>query len=490
MKNSERRRQGFFSMCAACLACAIACAVAPTIARAAPQQQVQRRPNVVIVLTDDQGTLDARCFGSTDLHTPAIDGLAAAGIRFTQAYAHTVCCPARAMIMTGRYPQRSDVNSWVQGRIYGPRGRNMLPAEVTLAEALAAAGYRTALFGKWHLGADRDHGPTRQGFHEFFGIRGGFIDNYAHNQLHGTGAHDLFEGTEEVFHRGQYFPDLIVDRALSFIESNQDVPFFLYFALNIPHYPEQALARHRKRYRELPEPRRSYAAMISTTDDYIGRLITQLGALKLLEDTIVVFMSDNGHSEEDYQIQVDGHLSGYPRGHNYGANGGGGNTGRWIGAKGSFLEGGIRVPAVLSYPGKLPRGHVRGQAITAMDWYPTILELCGVEIPAGVKLDGHSVLPLVEDEDAPGRYSAMHWQWQNGWMVRQGNWKLIQNGILGLGRKKLDKVYLANLDGEEPERKNHARERPEIVRRLRQLHEEWQREVAPKDLVGSQESPP
>ena len=448
------------------------------------------RPNVVIILTDDQGTLDAACFGSADLDTPAIDALAERGVRFTQAYSHTVCCPARAMLMTGRHPQRSDVNSWMQGRIHGPQGRNMYRREVTLAEALKAAGYSTALFGKWHLGAAEGHGPTEQGFDHFFGIRGGFIDNYVHYQLHRTGAHDLFKGTEEVFHRGHYFPDTITDRALSFIEQNQARPFFLYLALNIPHYPEQALSRHRKRYQEMPEPRRSYAAMISTTDDYIGRILTQLDALKLTDNTIVVFMSDNGHSEEDYQIKVDGHLSGYPQGHNYGANAGGGNTGPWIGAKGSFLEGGIRVPAVLSYPGKLPQGIVRDQPITAMDWYPTILELCGVKVPEGVELDGHGVLPLIEDESAAGRYSVMHWQWQNGWMVRQDNWKLIHNGSLGLGREKLDKVYLANLDDPQPERTNHAQEQAEIVERLTQLHEEWLLEVTPEAETDSQESLP
>jgi arylsulfatase A-like enzyme len=448
------------------------------------------RPNVVIILTDDQGTLDANCFGSTDLHTPAMDKLAANGVRFTQAYAHTVCCPARAMLMTGRHPQRSNVNSWMQGQMYGPTGRNMLQSEITLAEVLRAKGYRTGLFGKWHLGAHPNHGPTKQGFDEFFGIRDGFIDNYVHYQLHRTGFHDLYEGTKEMFHRGHYFPDMITDRALSFVERNQDVPFFLYFALNIPHYPEQSLARHGERYQHLRNPRRSYAAMISTTDDYVGRVLTQLEALKLLDDTIIVFMSDNGHSEEDYQIKVERHLSGYPRGHNYGANGGGGNTGPWIGAKGSFLEGGIRVPAILSYPKELPKGIVRDQAVTTMDWYPTILELCGVRAPTDVQFDGHSVLPLVRDKTAPSRYSVMHWQWQQSWMVREGDWKLLANDKHWSGRERLAAVHLANLADEQPERRNHALQHPDVVKRLTRLHEQWAQAVTPKELPQFQESPP
>jgi arylsulfatase A len=141
------------------------------------------------------------------------------------------------MFMTGRHPQRSGINSWTQSRTWGPRGINMLLSEVTLAEVLREKGYRTGLFGKWHLGAHPDHGPVKQGFDEFFGMRNGFIDNYVHYQLHGTGFHDLFEGDEEVFFRGQYFPDLIADRAISFIARNQDRPFFLYYALNLPTIP-------------------------------------------------------------------------------------------------------------------------------------------------------------------------------------------------------------------------------------------------------------
>ena len=448
------------------------------------------KPNVVIILTDDQGTLDAGCYGSTDLHTPAMDHLAERGVRFTQAYAHSVCCPSRAMLLTGRYPQRSDVNSWMQGEMYGPKGRNLLTREVTLAEVLKKAGYRTALFGKWHLGAHPDHGPTKQGFDEFFGTRDGFIDNYTHFQLHRNGFHDLYEGTTEVFQRGSYYPDMITDRALAFIARNYDRPFFLYYALNIPHYPEQALQRHQARYEQLPEPRRSYAAMVSTTDEYVGRIMTQLETFNLLDNTIVVFMSDNGHSGENFQIAVDYHLSGYPKGHNYGANGGGGNTGRWIGAKGSFLEGGIRVPAILSYPGRLPEGEVRDQAVTVMDWFPTILELCEIRPPRRVQLDGHSVLPVVGDPATPSAYDVFHYQWRQAWMVREGDWKLIGNGSKGIHQPELDSIHLARLTDDAPEARNHATEQPEIVERLTRFHQEWLKEVIPPDLPSSTESLP
>ena len=436
-------------------------------------------PNVVFILTDDQGTLDANCFGSTDLFTPNLDKLAATGVKFTQAYAHTVCCPSRAALMTGRHPQRSGINSWTQGDMRGPDGINMALEEVTLAEALKGAGYRTALFGKWHLGAHRDFGAEKQGFDEFFGIRNGFIDNFRHFQLHGAGYHDLYEGTREVWAEGKYFPELVVERSLTFMEQNRDRAFFLYLSLNIPHYPEEALREHAERYAKLPMPRRSYAAIVTTTDYYIGRVLDKLETLGLRENTIVIFQSDNGHSAEDYQIKVDNHASGYPKGHNYGANGGAGNTGntgKWIGHKGTFLEGGVRTPAIMSYPAKIPRGATRDQAVTIMDWYPTVLAYCGVALPA-VKLDGHNLQPVIASGETPSRHPVLHFQWEEQWAVREGNWKLI---VKPKNRKKPElglTQELFSLDGAEPERTNHAVGQPAVVARLQSLHEQWARDV-------------
>lgn len=239
-----------------------------------------RRPNVVIFFTDDQGTLDAGCYGSTDLFTPTMDALARRGVRFTQAYAHTVCCPARALLMTGRHPQRCNVNTWTQGNARDTnKGTNMFREEVAIAEALRGAGYRTVLFGKWHLGAHLDHGPTEQGFERFLGLRGGFIDNYNHFFLHGGGFHDLYEGKKEVFARGKYFPDLVTARALEFIEERGREPFFMCVAFNIPHYPEQADAKFDERYKDMKMPRRSYAKMVSTTDDRMGLVMAKLDEL-------------------------------------------------------------------------------------------------------------------------------------------------------------------------------------------------------------------
>ena len=432
-------------------------------------------PNVVILFTDDQGTIDANCYGSKDLITPNIDNLAETGVLFTQAYAHTVCCPARAALMTGRHPQRGGVWNWTQGDMNSAKGINMALEEVTLAEALKPAGYKTALFGKWHLGAHRDYGPKKQGFDEFFGIRDGFIDNYNHYFLHGTGFHDLYEGTNPIKADGQYFPDLMVKRSLNFIDQNKDKPFFLYVPFNIPHYPEQSLKKHELLYKDMKDPaRRSYGAIVTTTDYYVGKIIDKIEEHNLRDNTIIIFMSDNGHSEETgNKIRVDNHKSGYPKGHFYGATGGG-STGKWIGRKGNFLEGGIRVPAIISYPSKLPQGAIRNQIITAMDWFPTVLDLCDIKQKANSpKLDGHNIVPIIKDKKANSNYSRLHFAWGNNWAVREGAWKLI-------GNKNNSKMSLHNLTDKKPEVINYAKDKPDIVKHLPSLHKSWAEDVSPK----------
>lgn len=427
-------------------------------------------PSVVLFYTDDQGTLDAGCYGSDDLYTPHMDSLAASGVRFTQFYAHTVCCPSRALVMTGRHPQRSGVTRWVQSQMSKP-GINMALSEVTLGEMFRTAGYRTGLFGKWHLGAAATNGPTRQGFDEFFGIRNGFIDNFNHYYLHREGFHDLYRGTEAVRHDGEYFPDLTTAEALRFLDENHTRPFFMVVSFNIPHYPEQPDPEFVARYADMSMPRQTYAQTVSTVDDRIGQVLRKLDELGVREETVVVFLSDNGHSEETNSIQVENHNSGLPKGHNYGANGGGGNTGKWRGSKGNFFEGGIRVPAIVSYAKKLPQGVVRDQVASALDLLPTLADLCEIPLP-DVELDGGSLVPMMRSAAVPTHHEVLHWQWFDYWAVRRGDWKLLT----GYGEKDL---FLAHLAGPEPERKNHALEQPERVQELLRLHENWLAAVTP-----------
>lgn len=434
------------------------------------------RPNVVILFTDDQGTLDVNCYGAKDLYTPNLDKLAETGVRFTQAYAHTVCCPSRAALLTGRHPQRGGVQQWLQGDRNGSDARldNMNASEITLAEVFRDAGYRTALFGKWHLGAKVGHGPLDQGFETYFGHLSGFIDNYRHYFLHGRGYHDLYDGNEEIFRKGDYFPEMMVDEAVAYIDAHRDEPFFMMVSFNLPHYPEQASGEFKDAFADLEMPRRSYARVMATVDAQMGRILSKLEDAGIRDDTIVIFSSDNGHSEENNNgISVDYHNSGYPKGHYYLANGGGGYTGKWIGRKGTFLEGGVRVPMIVSYPKALPQGAVRDQTITIMDWMPTLVELLKLPQPANA-LDGQNLLPIIENANAASPHETLHFSWREDWAVREGDWKLIattnrRNGSVSHS--------LLNLADKEPEAKNYAEEKPKILKRLQALHDTWWKEV-------------
>jgi arylsulfatase A-like enzyme len=210
------------------------------------------------------------------------------------------------------------------------------------------------------------------------------------------------------------------------------------------------------------------------TDFYIGKIVDQLDELELLENTIIIFMSDNGHSEEtNHRISVDNHLSGYPKGHFYGASGGG-YTGKWAGQKGSFLEGGIRVPAILRYPAKVPQGETRDQIITAMDWLPTVMDLCEIEKQDGdPRLDGYSLLPVIENPyQMSGYQKILNFQWHKSWAVRMDEWKLI-------GREGSEEFQLYRLTDLEPERKNYAKERKDLISTLLSFRKSWVSEVFP-----------
>ena len=473
----KRKLSPIFSIC-------LGCSLLILFSSCGNKERLQK-PNVIIIYTDDQGTLDAGCFGADDLYTPNIDRLSRSGIRFTQAYAHTVCCPSRAALITGRHPQRSGIISWTQNDAHAiKKGINMPLSEVTIAEVLKENGYQTGLFGKWHLGGALENGPLEQGFDTFYGFRGGFIDNYVHYFLHGKGFHDLWNNKQEVFERDEYFPTLMTEETLQFIEVNRNQPFFIYAAFNLPHYPEQPDSIFISRNAALNEPRKSYASAVSTVDDKIGQIIDKLEELDLRSNTVIIFMSDNGHSTEETMIRIDGHLSGLPKGTNYCANGGGGFTGKWRGAKGSFLEGGIRVPAIISYPGHFPENETRDQIVSCMDIFPTICEITGSQLPDH-PIDGYSLIPVIESGKASSNHQVLYFQWEDQWAVREGKWKLIVRGRDTTGKfsnhpqkeEDMESPYLANLEEDEPEAHNYAMEYPEIVEKLTNLYQDWAAEV-------------
>jgi len=415
------------------------------------------RPNVVVILTDDQGTVDLRAAGATDLETPHLDALARRGVRFTQFYAAApVCSPSRAGLLTGRHPIRAGMSSNAPSR---PGQPGMPASEVTIAEMLKTAGYSTAHVGKWHLGYSPETMPLGQGFDFSFGHMGGCIDNYSHFfYWDGPNGPDLHRDGREVHAPGRFFADLMVEEAAGFLERHRDRPFFLYFAINEPHYPYQGDLKWLEHYAHLKYPRNLYAAFLSTMDERIGRLMDKLDALGLRERTIVIVQSDHGHSTEER------------------AHFGGGSAGPYRGAKFSLFEGGIRVPAIVSWPGHLPQNEVRSQMAYGCDWLPTIAELCGVAPPRHAQ-DGKSLVPVIRSADAPSPHDVLHWQIGSSWAVRAGDWKLLFDVVDTTRRAPGERIagaFLVNLHDDPSETTNLAAVRPDVVARLKRLRAEWE----------------
>ncbi len=414
-----------------------------------------RKPNVLLIVSDDQGSIDLHCYGAADLHTPNLDRLAQTGVRFTQFYsAAPVCAPARGALLTGRYPRHNGIVN---------NGNSFKPDETTLAERLQGAGYRTAAIGKWHMGM-KTGGPNREGFDTFFGHRGGCIENYRHNVLHwdeGTVSHhDLWRNDTEVREDGTHFGELVVRESVRFLEENRDRPFFLYVAFNNPHYPVQPLPQHVDRFKALPEPRRSYAAFVATLDDQIGRILAALQRLNLHEHTLVIFLADQGHSVESRNaLFVEGASK---------DNAGGGSAGPFRGHKFTVWEGGIRVPCIFAWPGTLPQNATRTQVATSMDIFPTVAGYAGAVRPGARPPDGTSIAAVLQSADAPSPHTVLHWEAPGMWAVREGRWKLVS---------ERNTLFLGDLEADAGERRNLAPDHPDVVARLRQLHEDWSREM-------------
>lgn len=408
-----------------------------------------RRPNVILFVADDLGTVDLRCYGSQDLQTPHLDKIAYSGIRFSQFYVTApACTPSRASMLTGRHFPR-----------VLRLGRGINPAETTIAEMLRTVGYKTACIGKWHLGFDDGMYAEDQGFDEFFGHRTGAIDNYSHSfYWGGPDRHVLWRGRERWHEEGSYFPDMMVRESLRFIEQSKDEPFFLYMPFNIPHYPIQPDPAIRARYGPMDNPaRREYAALVSTMDDRIGMVMNKLEELGLRDDTIVIFLSDHGHSTEE-------------------RSGGGGSAGAMRGGKMTLWEGGLRVPAMISWPARLSRGQLRPQPVTAMDLLPTLADFCDAPLP-DAHLDGRSLASVCASDESDSPHEALFWVYQNHWAVREGPWKLIGEG---------DKIFLANLALDPTERVDYRQSHGHIERRLVDLYNNWITELSSDPNVADQ----
>jgi arylsulfatase A-like enzyme len=298
---------------------------------------------------------------------------------------------------------------------------------------------------------------------------GGCIDNYSHFfYWNGPNRHDLWLNGEEIWRDGEFFGDLMVTEAKRFIAEERDRPFFLYWAINFPHYPMQGTAKWREVYRHLDSPRRQYNAFVSTMDEMIGDVLGHLNSLGIEDNTLVIFQSDHGHSTEERAFF------------------GGGNAGPYRGAKGGLFEGGIRVPSLVSWPGTLPEDVVRHQMAVGIDWFPTIAELTDSSLPEGVPLDGRSLLPVIQDENAASAHPHLYWQLGGGdkpqWAIRKGPWKLLghprDNSKRGTLDPQRDRLFLAHLEDDLGETTNLAHDHPEIVQRLQAMQREEAASIA------------
>lgn len=410
-----------------------------------PEIEPRRRPNIVFIVADDLGYGHLGCYGQKEIRTPRIDRLAQEGMRFTSAYAGcTVCAPSRSALMTGLHTGHTPVR--------GNSGGLPLPAEaVTFAEVLREAGYATGCFGKWGLGDVGSEGhPNRQGFDEFLGPL---------HQIHAQFYWPEFLWRNEEPERfpenadggkGAYAPDLLLEGALDFLRRKKDEPFLLYFPSLVPHHeyqvPEEDLAEYDGRFPEPApfvredrgfevqyKPAATTAAMITRFDRDVGRLLDELDALGLAEDTLVLFTSDNGAAGSFEPIVTPFDPSGPLRGF-----------------KGSLYEGGVRVPAIARWPGVIEAGSESDYPWTFWDVLPTFAELAGADTPGG--LDGRSFLPVLRGEEQ-ATPEFLYWEAEGKQAVRMGDWKAVRPGrgeALELYRLSEDLGETTDLAGEEP----------------------------------------
>lgn len=376
-----------------------------------PPDQATRKPNIILIMADDLGYGDIGSYGNTTVKTPNLDRLAREGIRFTDFHSNgVVCSPTRAALLTGRYQQRSGVSGVITAKSHRHEG---LPLkEVTLAEALKGEGYVTGMFGKWHLGYDKQYNPIQQGFDEFIGFVSGNIDYHSH--VDQEGYYDWWKGDELINQKG-YSTDLIARNANDFIERHKDEPFFLYIAHEAPHYPFQNRQSKADRApggqlgKDFPAAGSEeavaaiYKDMIEIMDEAIGSTLNVLKTSGLERHTVVIFCSDNGASRQ-------------------------GSNGNLRGRKGSVWEGGHRVPAIVRWPGAIEAGRVSNATGMTMDIFPTVMELVGMSnafhAVDGVSLSSH----LLHAQPLPERM--LFWQHvdQRGnhhYAVRDGQWKLV-----------------------------------------------------------------
>jgi arylsulfatase A-like enzyme len=437
------------------------------------------RPNILLIVSDDQGYPDLGCIGTKNIQTPHLDRLAAEGVRATSFYVTwPACTPSRGSVLTGRFPQRNGLYDMIRndlvnfGYRYSAEEYAVSPEmtlgldvrEKTLGDLLHGAGYRTGMVGKWDMGQAKRFLPLQRGFDFFYGHGNNGIDYYTHERY---GVPSLFSGNARTqADKGTYATDLFKQRALDFLKAKSDQPWFLYLAFNAPHgassfankpdepkategvqAPEKYTAMYRGKVAN--EKLARYYGAVTCMDEAIGEILAQVEKQGQREKTLVVFFSDNGGA------------------------GNGGNA-PLKGQKSTMWEGGLRVPFIASWPGKLPAGKVTGEFLTSLELWPTFAGVSGAATPPGLRLDGFDLLPVLAGEAKSPR-TEMFWKRRGDHAARVGNWKWVESSA---GRGLFD---LASDPGES---RDLSHEKPDELARVRARYAAWEAEMEASEPRG------
>lgn len=413
------------------------------------------RPNIIFIMADDLGYADLSCYGRPDFDTPHIDRLARDGMRFTQAYANSAVCSAtRTALITGRYQYRLQVG--LDEPLSGPSEHVGLPPQhPTLPSILKKSGYETTLIGKWHLGWLPDYGPLQSGYDHFYGFRGGALDYFTHKPGVGaTVSEDLWDQDAKV-HQAGYLTELLGDRTVSLLHSygQSRQTFFLSLHFNAPHWPwegpgDEAESKRISGLRDYDGgSQKTYANIVKAMDEQVGRVLDVVASTNLAENTIVVFTSDNGGERFS-------------------------DTWPFTGKKSELLEGGLRIPAIVQWPGRVPSA-VNEQVMITMDWLPTLLEAAGTKPDAGYPSDGMSLLPTLTRK-APPVPRKLFWRFHANAQraFRDGDLKWL---------KIRDNTFLFNVVDDPLERANLKDRLPDVYRRMVGEYDAWNATMLPEN---------
>ncbi len=409
-----------------------------------------KKPNVIVIMADDAGYADFGFMGSPDLKTPNIDRIANEGVYFTDAHVTgSVCSPSRAGFITGRYQQRfgHEMNS-------PGKGLGMDPEEKTMADVLKTAGYKTAVFGKWHLGDDEQFHPNNRGFDVFHGFLGGHRPYFPSEKADKPGAHTAVQFNGEYTTFKGYYTDFLGEQTIKFIDENKGNPYFIFLSFNAVHTPMQATKEDLERFKG--HPRQKLAAMTWAMDRAVGNVLSKLEQEKMLENTIVVFLSDNGGSPHNQSSCAP--LKGF---------------------KGVEFEGGHRVPFCIMWKSKIKEGIKNDMLVSSLDIFPTVIKAAGIKETTGKKLDGVDLMPYLNEVKSGHPHNELFWRMGLWSAVRYQNYKLVS--AEGVGQ------VLYDLDKDLGETKDISGEDVKILKKINEGYTAWEKGTIEKLWPGKKE---